>query len=296
MQRALMLLTLALASAGCGGTTEPGATGIFGYDRSQPLNVTLTPSSSTAFATVHAITYASPGGGQVTGFIAVPTAAGKHPGVVLLHGLPGTAGGAMSFEGMGLAQRGAVVLAIDAPWVRRGGFPDLTVRDSVEQVQLMQDLQRAVDVLVARADVDPARIAYDGGSYGGAMGTLFAGIEPRLKAAALFVPDGGLVAHFTSQDGSPSGSLAVKSLPDQQRWLEAMSPIEPILFIGQARCALLFQNGLQDQLVENDDAEALHAAAPPGSIILWYNGDHGLTAAAVTERRAWLAARIGTSP
>jgi cephalosporin-C deacetylase-like acetyl esterase len=44
-----------------------------------------------------------------------------------------------------------------------------------------------VDVLLARADVDPARLGALGISYGGASGALFAGVERRVAAYALAV-------------------------------------------------------------------------------------------------------------
>jgi cephalosporin-C deacetylase-like acetyl esterase len=53
-------------------------------------------------------------------------------------------------------------------------------RDRREQIQLIVDLRRAVDLLVARDDVDPDRIGYLGVSYGGAMGGLLAGVEDRV--------------------------------------------------------------------------------------------------------------------
>lgn len=269
---------------------------LFGYDRSVPLDLqaVATASQNAAYQT-YTVSYASPAGGRVTGVMVVPKSTGPHPGIVLMHGLPGTAGGAINHQGFEYAMRGAVVIAIDAPWARRGGMPDFTVRDSSEQVQLIQDLQRAVDVLLARSDVDPARIAYQGGSYGGAMGGLFVGVERRLRTAILFVPDGGLVAHFTSSDGSPIGSLAAS--PSAQAWLDAMWPIEPIRFIGRAgTMPLLIQNGHLDQLVSVEDAEALHAAAAATRMVKWYDTGHGLNATAAADRRAWMVEQVGLAP
>jgi dienelactone hydrolase len=209
--------------------------------------------------------------------------------------MPGSARQAMD-GGMVLAAHGAVVLAIDAPWARRGELPEGTIQDSVDQVALMRDLQRAVDVLLARADIDSLRLAYIGGSYGGAMGALFAGIEHRLKAFVLIVPDGGLVAHFTGADGSPCGPLLSLDSMARARWLAAMRPIEPIRFIGRATGALLIQNGRRDPLVTTGDAEALQAAAPAARMVRWYDGDHGLTPEARADRRAWLFPRLGLTP
>ena len=93
---------------------------------------------------------------------------------------------------MPVARHGAIVLVLDAPFARHDKNNPLsfTPRDSVDQVQLIVDLQRAVDVLIARADVDAERLAFVGVSYGGAMGALFAGVERRVSAYALLVADG----------------------------------------------------------------------------------------------------------
>ncbi len=146
-----------------------------------------------------------------------------------------------------LAQFGAVVIAIDAPFARRAGEPvRFSTQDRAEQIQLIKDLQRAVDVLRARANVDDERIAYLGISYGGAMGALFAGIERRLKAAALVVGDGGLVSHFTGPEDF--SFLASLSCATRVGWFRAMAPIEPIRFIAHASpTALLLQNGRMRQ-------------------------------------------------
>ena len=294
-------LAVLLLVTGCRNAVEAEAQlplAAFAYDTAAPLNVQLTPQASPlAGVTLSGITYASPGGGLVTGVLGVPSTPGPHPGIVLLHGLPGHAQGAMSVEGLPLVQRGAVVLAINAPWVRRGGLPVFTPQDSAEQVQLMQDLQRAVDVLVARSDVDRTRLGYVGGSYGGAMGALFAGLERRLRAWVLFVPDGGLVAHFTNASGTALGPLASLDAAARDRWLNAMRPIEPIRFIHRSPPAAGYiQNGRLDQLVTVEDAEALHAAARQPVTIRWYEAGHGLSPAARTDRQTFLAGQLGLSP
>jgi dienelactone hydrolase len=195
--------------------------------------------------------------------------------------------------GQSLAQQGAVVIAIDAPFARRTGDPvGFTTQDRAEQIQLIRDLQRAVDVLRARPNVDAARIAYLGVSYGGAMGALFVGIERRLKAAVLVVGDGGLVSHFTGpEDVSFMSGL---SCATRVNWFRAMAPIEPIRFIGHAPpTALLLQNGQVDNLVPPADAAALHAAAPEPKTIRWYAAGHGLNQQAAFDRHDWLHQQIG---
>ena len=199
----------------------------------------------------------------------------------------------MAGLGQLLAQHGAVVIAIDAPFARRGGSPvQFTAEDRAEQIQLIKDLQRAVDVLRARVNVDDERIAYLGISYGGAMGALFAGIERRLKAAVLVVGDGGLVSHFTGPEDA--SFMAGLSCATRVSWFRDMAPIEPIRFIAHASpTALLLQNGRSDNLVPVADAQALHAAASQPRTILWYEAGHGLNQQAAFDRLDWLHREIG---
>jgi predicted esterase len=158
-------------------------------------------------------------------------------------------------------------------------------------VQLIVDLQRAVDLLLARDDVDSARMAYVGVSYGGAMGALFAGIERRLAGYVLRVGDGGLVAHFTGADDPPRPPDVDQATWD--RWLAAMRPIEPILFVGRANAPVYFQSGEQDRLVPPADARRLHAAARQSSKVDWYAAGHGLNQQANEDLLQWLEERVG---
>jgi uncharacterized protein len=242
---------------------------------------------------VSSISFDSPDGGRVTGLLFDPvTRSSLRPGIVLMHGLPGNAR-VMTAYAQVLAHHGAVVIAIDAPFARRGGEPvRFSTEDRAEQIQLIKDLQRAVDVLRARVNVDDDRIAYLGISYGGAMGALFVGIERRLKAAALVVGDGGLVSHFTGPEDVDF--MAGLSCATRVAWFRAMAPIEPIRFIAHATpTPLLLQSGRSDGLVPAADAQALHAAAPEPKTILWYDAGHGLNQEASLDRHDWLLERIG---
>jgi dienelactone hydrolase len=283
----------AVARPDFGGVATAADRALFAYEVSAPLNLQKTVESTKNGVEVSAISFSSPDGGSVTGLLFDPvTRSGPRPGIVLMHGMPGTAR-AMAGQGQGLAEHGAVVIAIDAPFARRVGPPvRFSTQDRAEQVQLIKDLQRAVDVLRGRPNVDAARIAYLGISYGGAMGALFVGIERRLKAAVLVVGDGGLVSHFTGPEDH--NFMAGLSCATRIEWFRAMAPIEPIRFIPHASpTPLLLQNGWMDSLVPEDDAKELHAAAPEPRTIRWYNAGHGLNQQALFDRHEWLNGQIG---
>ena len=174
---------------------------LFSYDASMPLRTRKGEPTRTSDVTVRELTYASPKGGRVSAVLAKPDVAGPLGGVILLHGLPSNRFG-LARLGNQIAHMGAIVLMIDAPWAREEnlGRPEgqitLTPLDREEQIQLIVDLRRGIDLLLHEG-TDPDRLGYLGVSYGGAMGGLFAGVEHRLRTAVLVVGDGGLVSHFT---------------------------------------------------------------------------------------------------
>ncbi len=266
---------------------------LFAYDAAAPLNLQKAVETTTDGVEVASIAFNSPDGGAATGMLFDPvTRSSPRPGIVLMHGLPGNARQMTGYAQV-LAQYGAVVIAIDAPFARRGGEPvRMSPEDRAEQIQLIKDLQRAVDVLRAQANVDDDRIAYLGISYGAAMGALFVGIERRLAAAALVVGDGGLVSHFTGPEDV--GFMAGLSCATRAAWFQSMAPVEPIRFLPHASATpLLLQSGRSDNLVPPADARALHAAAPEPKTILWYDAGHGLNQQALFDRHDWLVERIG---
>ncbi len=276
-----------------GGAATAADRDLFAYDVNAPLNLQRTIESTSNGVEVSRISFGSPGGGSATGMLFDPvTRSSLRPGIVLMHGLPGSAR-VMANYAQVLAQHGAVVIAIDAPFARRGGDPvRFTTEDRAEQIQLIKDLQRAVDVLRAQANVDDERIAYLGISYGAAMGAPFAGIEQRLKAAVLVVGDGGLVSHFTGPEDRDF--MAGLSCATRVAWFRAMAPIEPIRFIPHASpTPLLLQSGRTDNLVPEADARTLHAAAPEPRTIQWYDAGHGLNQQALWDRHDWLVEEIG---
>jgi uncharacterized protein len=280
---------------------------LFDYDRQRPLAITKMgantgrlPAQALRGITVESITYASPKGGEVPALVVAPTGRGPFPGVIVQHGLPSTKEDFLPL-GVDLARTGAVAILIDAPFNRpqqgriRGDL-SLTPKDRDEQVQLIVDLRRAVDLLAARPDVDRRRLAYVGVSYGAAMGGLLAGVEDRLKAYVLAVGDGGLVSHFTGPDDT-DGPLQRLPAADRERWLAAMRPIEPINFIGQAApAALLFQAGTNDEAIPQEDARRYQQAASQPKEVRWYAAGHMLNCAARKDMMAWLADHIRINP
>jgi uncharacterized protein len=159
----------------------------------------------------------------------------------------------------------------------------------------MKDLQRAVDVLLAQGNVDPARIGFSGYSYGGMVGVHFAGIERRLKAAVIMAGYGGSVTLLTTKSRVPG--LPMISCETRRTWFRDNVPIEPIRFIpGASPTALLFQIARFDTAVPLEDAQAVYDAASSPKEVVYYDTGHGLNPQATVERFSWLSRQIGIDP
>lgn len=267
---------------------------LFAYDAQAPLDIQEVGRQQRSGVTVIDLSYASPRGGRVPALLYVPDGHGPFAGMIFQHGMPSSRYD-IGHLAEAYARAGVVAIAIDAPF-NRPEHDDLNAvkfreSDAGEQIQLIIDLRRAVDLLLARPDVDPQRLAYLGSSYGGAMGGLLAGVEHRLKGYVLMVGDGGLVSHF-------SGAW-IEGLPEDRRdaWLAAMWPIEPLRYVGCASpAALLFQNGTQDTMVPPVHAIPYQQAGSEPKTILWYRADHGLSTTAYEDQVVWLARLIGIPP
>ena len=106
-----------------GGVATAADRNLYSYDVNAPLNLQKTVESTINGVEVSSISFSSPDGGLVTGMMWDPvTRSGLRPGMVLMHGHPSNASD-MTGIAQTYAQYGAVVIAIDAPFARRGGPP-----------------------------------------------------------------------------------------------------------------------------------------------------------------------------
>jgi dienelactone hydrolase len=270
---------------------------LFEYDRQAPLDIRETRRWHEGGATWIDFTYASPQGARVDARLVIPDGKGPFPGIILQHGGPGTLED-MVYYARDFAKYGAVSIMITSPYRRPGGYkitqymgntwPLFTERDLGIKIEMIDDLQRAVDILLERPEVDPERLAYLGVSFGGAMGGLLAGVEDRLAAYVLVVGDGGLVEH-TADPGEDGLNLHFS-----EDWAALMWPTEPLHFVGQAApAALLFQNGIHDTFVPPRDATRFQTAASEPKTVIWYDAGHNLPWQFVNDAAKWLQPYLG---
>ncbi len=220
------------------------------------------------------------------------------PAIIMGHGAPGS-GANYGPRARYLARKGAIVLVVDAPFVRRDPQMPMTFtpRDSAEIVQQVVSYRRVFDYLQSRSDVNASRIGFVGSSHSAYVGALLAGTEPRLRAVVLAMGDVGYVQHFQEADGTWNQYFP-SSLPAEQvdHWVRALRPLDAELWLSRSRVPyLLLQNGLNDEAVPRHASEKLHAAAPRKALHQWYDSGHRVPAEAFFAQLEFLSDALGVS-
>ena len=244
---------------------------LFEYDPQAPLNVQEESVTDEDNVKVYEISYASPQGGRVPAYLVVPQGTGQFAGVVFLHESEQNREQFLD-DALELAERGAISLLIDAPF-RRPGLDrgaDYWMDPLAMYVQTVIDLQRAVDLLASRSDVDGNRLGYVGHSYGAIMGGVLAGIETRIKAYVLMA-------------GHPYWSLYRNVDPrlDAIQYIDRASPAE-----------LFFQFATEDDIITEEAALQYFQAASEPKLLEWYEAGHRLNEQARLDRVEWLSIQL----
>jgi dienelactone hydrolase len=143
-------------------------------------------------------------------------------------------------------------------------------RDHV--VMWVKDFRRTLDYLSTRADIDTAKFAYFGFSWGGYMGGIIPAVEPRVKASILYV------AGLTMERGRPE--------------------VEPINHLPRIKTPVLMLNGKYDFFFPSETAQRpfFENLGTPAADKRWslYEGGHDVPRAVlITESLAWLDKYLG---
>ena len=270
---------------------------LYDYDRHAPLAVQETGVEMREGVAVHDISYTSPRGGRVSGYLVVPAGTGPFAGILFMHGAGGSRAGTLP-QAIQYAKAGAVSLAIDAAMSGARAIPGEQFLDYRKPertrdafIQTVVDMRRGVDLLLSRPDVDPQRLGYVGGSFGAFVGGVLSGVEKRIKAYAL---PSGLAS--INEATVPTLVNARKTIPkdELERSFAIVDVVSAVYYVKHAApAALLFQNGDKDAGVPRESAERLHRAASEPKTVQWYDGGHGLNSQAVFDRGEWLRRQIG---
>jgi serine/threonine protein kinase/dienelactone hydrolase len=175
----------------------------YSYDKT-PLHAKVESVEQTEEWRLEKVSFdAAYGGERVTAYLFLPKGASP-PFQVVVH-FPGAAAAHMRSSAKEfwrylpdfdfIIQSGrAVLFPIYKGTFERGGGPkpiywpntSSTYRDDV--IFWSKDLSRSIDYLETRRDINPNKLAYEGDSWGAAMGALLPAVETRFKALILLSP------------------------------------------------------------------------------------------------------------
>lgn len=296
MKTALAILFFALLQldASTQQSSRPEAQ-LFDYDASAALDILENSKELVDGITAHDLSYAGPKGGRVTSYMVVPPSSGPFAAILYVHWGQGNRTEFLS-EAVTMARRGVLSLLIDGPFARSDADPEANFlhpeKERDQWIRGVIEMRRAIDVLLARKDVDPRRIGYVGHSYGATFGGVLAGVEKRVRA---FVLMGGLPG-FTLFDDPVLGPFMKGLTAEQkQKYADAIRPIEPVRFVGNSGPAsLFFQFARHDRFISEQAAKQFYEAAGQPKQSKWYFCSHEFNdPESRLDRIDWISQQLG---
>lgn len=269
---------------------------IFDYDSKAPIEFQEHGREAVEAVTVADVSYASPKGGRVPAYLVTPAGRGPFAAVLFMHWGQGDRTEFLS-EAVRYAKSGAVALTIDAPYRRPDAKDFSFIADPAAErdmfIQLVVDLRRGLDVLLAQPGVDAGRVAYVGHSLGATWGGALAGVEKRIGSYVLM---GGFprVTDVLGDDDYARRLQKSFKREQLQAYVDVLSPINPDRFVGHAAPArILFQFARHDRFVSaRAAAEYAKAAGASGEAKTYFTSHEFNDETSARDRQGWLFARL----
>jgi dienelactone hydrolase len=282
------------------------------YDKSAPLNIKEAGVEKRGDVTIHDISYSSPvgdraafvgpNGGNVTAYLVVPAGRGPFPAVIYGHWcMPGSdKKNRTEFldEAVVLARSGVISLLPDHVSVHPGFVEDTSdLNEQQIYVEVQQDvnLRRGADLLLARKDVDPKRLAYVGHSCAASAGAFLSGIDKRFKAFVIMAGDIALDVAMktkTFQDYRQKvGPEKFDAYAAKFAWQDAGK------YVGHAAPSSVFlQYAGRESFLNGDVArQYLEYVSEPKKLKV-YDAEHALNPDATRDRIEFLAQQLSFKP
>jgi dienelactone hydrolase len=270
----------------------------FDYNQNAPLDIQETSVEHRGDISVHDISYASPKGGRVPAYLVVPSGRGPFAAALWGHWYwPNSEFfNRKEFleEAVVLAQAGVVSLLPTGPGARPGHVQDRTPLNEQQVTDLIQavvDMRRGADLLLARKDVDPQRLAYVGHSYHATAGGFLSGIDKRFKAFVLMA--GGLSDEVDSkteeykQYRQKTGPEKFDAFVAKYAWLD------PGKFVSRAAPAAVFlQYATKEDFLTPARAHEYEALVSEPKKFKLYEAPHALNAEARRDRIVFLTEQL----
>lgn len=286
------------ASPNAGAAPAPSRAPDFTYDTAAAHDIRVVGALDRwGDVVISQITFASPRGGRVPAFVVSPADVNgaRLPAVILQHGMGAVDKSNLLPDAIVLARAGAIALLPDAPDQRPAAMRTLEYAGHEHDPELWEqaavDVRRAVDVLIARDDVDPERIGFVGHSFGSSVGAILAAVEPRIRALVLIAPG----AYTSSvREGQTAGLIALrKNVPKRalEGYLATMEPLDAPRWLAKApkETNVLLQVAAYDPGVPKRAIDALVASSTATTELRRYPSGHFITSpSSMRDRLAFL--------
>ena len=274
----------------------------FGYDGRTPLKIEEVGIERRGDVAIHDIAYVSPKGGLVPAYLVVPKGKGPFAGVIWGHwywdNSPLRNRKQFLDEAVALAQAGVVSLLTDGPVARPGYVENkepLNDQQAVYLVQQVVDMRRGVDLLLARKDVDPKRIAYVGHSYNAIVGGILSGVDRRFKA---FVLMAGPLSDEVNLKSREYQNYREKIGPEKfDAFVAKYSYLDEGKYVAHAAPAFVFlQYATQEKFLTPERAREYERVVSEPKRFKLYDAPHALNAEARRDRIAFLTEQLKVKP
>jgi len=279
----------------------------FDYDDKVPLDVREVGRQCRGGVTVIDFTYTSHRGGRVPAYLVVPAGRGPFAAILFGHwmmeGSPLMNRREFIEEAVVLARSGAISLLIDAPLVRPEFVAEKDeVRAQVQSAEASRqqviDFRRGLDLLTARRDVDPTRIAYVGHSYDAHIGGILSAVEKRIGSFVLMAGGFSDEEYVFDPDNTEMQKvrqrIGVEILRDFFRKYAFDDPVHFI--VHSAPASVFLQFGSEDKPIPEKLARHYYDLFSEPKKIEFYKAGHALNSEARTERVQWLVERLALRP
>src|SRR5438876_9194265 len=298
----VLLTGILLISASLSLAQDPELVRHFDYDQKAPLGLKTIGVKHNEHADVYDITYDSPKGGVVPAYLVVPKGRGPFAAIIWGHWYwqNSSMRNRRQFldEAIVLAQAGVVSLLTDGPVARPGHVANqdpLDERVATDFLQQVIDMRRGVDVLLARRDVDPKRIAFVGHSYNAGIGALLSGLDRRFKC---FVLMAGLMSDEVTRRTKDFQEFRQKvGLEKLDALIAKYAYLDQGKYVSHAAPAVVFlQYGLQEKFLNAVRAVQYAAVVSEPKRFKLYDAPHALNAEARRDRIQFLTEQLKLRP
>jgi len=274
----------------------------FDYDQRAPLDIQEVGVTHRGTVAIHDISYASPKGGRVPSYLVVPKGKGPFAGVIWGHWYWSNSDvrNRREFldEAVWLAEAGVVSLMTDGPIARPGHVESrepLNEQQIADRVQQIVDMRRGADLLLARKDVDPKRLAYVGHSYNASVGAFLSGIDRRFRAFVLMAGTLSDEIDLRSEEyrnyREKVGAEKFDAFVAKYAWLD------PGKYVAHAApAAVLLQFATQEKFLTPARVREYAAMVSEPKRFRLYEAPHALNAEARRDRIAFLTEQLGLKP